>query len=69
VGSIEKRLEALEVLAKLAPGEATPRRSEARARMKAVLDEIAAARREGRAPHEEAADVMEAIERSRAHES
>jgi hypothetical protein len=37
--------------------------------MKAVLDEIAAARREGREPSEEATAVMEAIERRRARES
>jgi hypothetical protein len=66
VGSLERRLEALE-------GRAAPpvntEHSEARERMKAVLDEIAAAKRAGREPHEEAAAVMEAIERRRARES
>jgi hypothetical protein len=62
VGSLERRLEALE-------GRTTspenPERSEAKERMRAALDEIAAARREGREPSEEAAAVSEAIERRR----
>jgi hypothetical protein len=66
VGSLEKRLELLE-------GRATPpENTGAGERMRAVLDEIAAARREGRAPSEEAAAVMEAFEerrRRRARES
>jgi hypothetical protein len=37
--------------------------------MKAVLEEIATARREGREPSEEAMAVMEAIERRRECES
>jgi hypothetical protein len=66
VGSLERRLAHLE-------GRATPpvntEPSEARERMRAVLDEIAAAKREGREPSEEATAVMEAIERKRARES
>jgi cytochrome P450 len=66
VGSLERRLEALE-------GRATPpenkERSEARERMRAVLDELAAAKREGREPSEEAAAIMEGIQRRRARES
>jgi hypothetical protein len=63
VGSLERRLEALE-------GRTTPTQNTgARERMRAVLDEIAAARREGREPSEEATAVMEAIERRRARES
>jgi hypothetical protein len=63
VGSIERRLEALE-------GRATPpENTGARKRIRAVLDEIAAARREGREPSEEAAAVSEAIERRRSCES
>jgi hypothetical protein len=61
VGNLEKRLEALEVRKSPEPF----RSSEARVRMKTVLDEIAAARREGKAPHEEAAAVMEAMEQRR----
>ncbi len=66
MGSIERRLEALEGRAPPEPAEA---RSEVRARMKAVLDEIAAARREGRAPSPWAQAIGEAIERRRARES
>jgi hypothetical protein len=59
MGSIERRLEALE-------GRGTPpENTEAKERMRAVLDEIAAARREGRELSEEATAVMEAIERKR----
>jgi hypothetical protein len=46
-----------------------PGRAAARAIMKAHLDEIAAARREGRPIEEETLAVMEAIKRRRAHES
>jgi hypothetical protein len=60
VGSLERRLEALE-------GRGThpenTEHSEARERIRAVLDEIAAARREGREPSEEASVVIEAFER------
>jgi hypothetical protein len=63
VGSLEKRLEVLE-------GRTTPpENTGARERMRAALDEIAAARREGRAPSEGALAVSEAIERRRARES
>jgi hypothetical protein len=66
VGSLERRLAHLE-------GRATPpvntEPSEARERMRAVLDEMAAAKREGRAPSEEAAAIMEAIQGRRARES
>jgi hypothetical protein len=66
VGSLERRLAHLE-------GRATPPEnkepSEARERMRAVLDEMAAAKREGRAPSEEAAAIMEAIQGRRARES
>jgi hypothetical protein len=63
VGSLERRLEALEGRGPV------PENTRARERMRAALDEIAAARREGREPHEEAAAIMEAIQRRRAHES
>jgi hypothetical protein len=68
VGSLERRLEALE--GRTTPPE-NPNGSEgfARERMRAVLDEIAAARREGREPSGDATAVMEAIERRRARES
>jgi hypothetical protein len=66
VGSIERRLEALE--RRTTPPE-NPERGEARARIRAVLDEIAAARREGRKPSEEATAVMEALRRRRERES
>jgi hypothetical protein len=65
--SIHKRLEKLEAL----EGQTRPdledeaRHSEARARMKECLDEIAAARRERRAPSGEAVAVFEAIQRRR----
>jgi hypothetical protein len=63
VGSLERRLERLE-------GRATPpQNAGARKRMKAILDEIAAARREGKGPTQEAVAVMEAIQRRRARES
>jgi hypothetical protein len=70
--SIHKRLKKLESLEgqrrpDLQPDEA--RHSEARARIKECLDELAAARREGREPSEEAVAVGEAIERRRARES
>jgi hypothetical protein len=64
VGSLERRLEALEV--RVVP---EPPRSQTRERVRAALGEIAAARREGSAPSEEAVAVMEAIERRRARES
>jgi hypothetical protein len=66
VGSLERRLEALE--GRMPPPE-NAERSEVRARMRAALDEIAAARREGRAPSAEAVALSEAIERRRARES
>jgi hypothetical protein len=68
VGSLEKRLEMLE-------GRATPpentRHSEARERVRAVLDELAAARREGREPSPWAEAIAQAIEQRswRARES
>jgi hypothetical protein len=62
---IERRLEALE--GRIEPPE-RPERAEVRARMKAQLDEIAAARRKGREPSEEALAVTEAIERRRRRE-
>jgi hypothetical protein len=64
VGSLGRRLEALE--GRAPPGPLSEARSEARQRMKAVLDEIAAARREGREPSEEAVAVMRAFEERRA---
>jgi hypothetical protein len=62
VGSLERRLEALE--GRGTPPENTEHR-EARDRVRAVLDEVAAARREGREPTQEAVAVMEAIQRRR----
>jgi cytochrome P450 len=67
--SIHKRLEKLEALEGQTRQDLQPdevRHSEARARMKEYLDEIAAARREGRAPSGEAVAVFEAIQRRRA---
>jgi hypothetical protein len=65
--SVHRRLERLEV--RVVP-EPSRKSSEARARMKASLDEFAAAKREGRAPSAEAEAVAEAIlERRRHHES
>ena len=56
---LKDRLEALKA-------RATPERDpEVRARMKAVLDELAAARREGRPPSREAREVSEAFEERR----
>jgi hypothetical protein len=66
VGSLERRLEAIEGRATLPENK---ERREARERMRAVLDEMAAAKREGREPSEEARAVMEAIQRRRARES
>jgi hypothetical protein len=67
VGGLERRLEALEEQA--SPARPAPlEASSARVRVRAALDEIAAARREGRTPSEEAAAVMEAIERRRRRE-
>jgi hypothetical protein len=60
VGSIERRLERLEARAE--PAELDP---EVRARMKAVLDELAAARRSGRPPSPEARAVSEYFRRRR----
>ena len=51
-------------LRKEAPTERPPD-PENRARMKAVLDELAAARREGRPPSREAREVSEAFEERR----
>ena len=67
MGSIERRLESLEGRQGPAPESPEPSeaRSEARERMRAVLDELAAARREVREPSAEAAAVMEAVERRR----
>jgi hypothetical protein len=62
---IERRLEALE--GRIEPPE-SPRRAEARAMMKAHLDEISAARREGRPIAPETVAVFEAIERRRGRE-
>lgn len=63
MGSLEDRLRRLEVRER--PQQRSSRNSAARARMRAVLDEIAAARREGREPSPEAVAVGEAIERRR----
>jgi hypothetical protein len=66
--SIRKRLQKLEALEGLSCQDLQPdeaRHSEARARMKECLDEIAAARCEGRAPSGEAVAVFEAIQRRR----
>jgi hypothetical protein len=67
MGGLERRLRHLEE-AKLPQNRPDPA-GPARARMRVALDEIAAARRDGRAPHEEAVAVMKAIERRRARES
>jgi cytochrome P450 len=72
--SIHKRVEKLEALEgqtrqDLQPDEAGFARSKARARMKEYLDEIAAARREGRAPAPWAEAIGEAIKRRQACES
>jgi hypothetical protein len=65
--SVHRRLERLEDRVK---PESPRRNPEARARMKAVLDEVAAARREGRAPSAEAEALSEAIlRRGRQRES
>jgi hypothetical protein len=70
VGSLERRLEVLEGQSSPTRGASLDaRRAAARERIRAVLDEIAAARREGREPSEEASVVSEAIERRRARES
>jgi cytochrome P450 len=61
MGSLERRLESLE--GRQGPPPESPEHREARARMRACLDEIAAARREGREPSEEAVAVMKAFER------
>ena len=58
---MERRLEALEARTK--PGRASD--PEARARMKALLDELANARREGRPPSQEARAVSEYFRRRR----
>jgi hypothetical protein len=65
MGSIRRRLEVLEGRGVPGPAEPSEARSEARERIRACLDEIAAARREGREPSAEAAAVMEAVERRR----
>jgi hypothetical protein len=65
MGSMKRRLEALEGRMELPE---SPRRPDVRARMKAVLDELAAAKREGRAPSDEALAVSEAIEWRRGRE-
>jgi len=62
MGGLERRLERLE-------GQMEPpdrrQRAEVRAHMRAFLEEIAAARREGREPSPEALAVLKAIERRR----
>ncbi len=58
---MNRRLEALEARAE----PELPRNPEARARMRALLDELAAARREGRPPSPEALAVCEAFEKRR----
>jgi hypothetical protein len=65
LGSLERRLEALE--GRMEPLE-RQERAEAGEIMKAHLDEIAAARREGRPIAPETVAVIEAIERRRGHE-
>jgi hypothetical protein len=70
--SLNNRLERLEGRASLKLAERPEHREarrEVRARMSAVLDELAAARREGREPSEDAVGVMEAIKRRRSRES
>ncbi len=67
MAGLEPRLRALESVVEPAPQETT--RANVRARMRAFLDEIAAAKREGRAPSAEAQAISEAIERRRARES
>jgi hypothetical protein len=68
--SIHKRLEKLEGQARpdLQPDEGGFARREVRARMKECLDEMAAARRGGRAPAPWAEAIAEAIKGSRARE-
>jgi len=66
VGSLERRLEVLE--GRLEPPE-RPERTEVRERMRIVLDELAAAKREGREPSEEATAVMEAFRERRERDS
>jgi hypothetical protein len=63
MGRIGRRLEALE--ARTEPGGASD--PEVRARMKALLDALANARREGRPPSPEAREFSEAF-RKRRHE-
>jgi hypothetical protein len=63
--SVHRRLERLEERAKPEPS----RNPEARARMKAYLDELAAAKREGRALSAEAEAISQALERRRQRES
>jgi hypothetical protein len=63
--SVHRRLERLEV--RVVPEPSRKKSSEARARMKASLDEFAAAKREGRAPCAEAEAVAEAILERRRH--
>ena len=58
---LKDRLEALKARATPEP----PPHPETRARMKAALDELAAARREGRPPSREAREVSEAFEERR----
>ena len=56
---LKDRLEVLEARAERPPNP------EARARMKALLNELAGARREGRPPSREALDIVEAIRKRR----
>lgn len=62
MGSLEDRLRKIEQRVIPEPS----RNPHIRARMKRLLDEVAATRREGRAPSPEARAVGEAIERRRA---
>jgi hypothetical protein len=61
--SVRRRLEALEGRGTRPETEASEARAKAREHINACLDELAAAKREGREPSEEARAVMEAFER------
>jgi hypothetical protein len=70
VAGLEDRLRRLEDLEEHRAARSAPTyESPARARMRAFLDELAAAKREGRAPSKEAEAISEAIERRRRRES
>ena len=62
MGGVGDRLRRLEARAK---PERRPGNPENRVRMRAVLEELANAKREGRPPSREAAEVAEAIESRR----